>query len=104
MDEQTRLERVREASKLNQIELAKRKYERKKQKLEALKKLEPKPEEKVKKRACLIQLTVIDENGEYSHTWNAPALMGTVLPTKRNKADYMAMAHPLLQRIYGKLV
>lgn len=103
MDEQTRLERVREASRLNQAELAKRKYERKKQKLEALKQeqnIEPKP----KKRACLIQLTVIDENGEYSHTWNAPALMGTVLPTKRNKADYMAMAHPLLQRIYGKLV
>lgn len=103
MDEQTRLERVREASRLNQAELAKRKYERKKAK-QVETKPEPKPEPKAKKRACLIQLTVIDENGEYSHTWEAPALMGTVLPTQRNKKDYMAMAYPLLQRIYGKLV
>ena len=102
MDEQTRLDLVREVSRLDQAELAKRKYERKKQKSTYVPEIKPEP--KVKMRACLIQLTVIDENGEYSHTWDAPALMGTVMPTNRNKKDYMAAAHPLLQRIYGKLV
>lgn len=56
-----------------------------------------------KKRGCFVQIMIVDETGEFTHTWEAPALMGTVIPGKRGQG-YFEMAKPLLQQIYGKLV
>lgn len=56
-----------------------------------------------KKRGCYVQIMVVDETGEFTGIWEAPALMGTVIPGRRGKG-YIEMAKPLLQQIYGKLV
>lgn len=55
-----------------------------------------------KKRGCSVTLTVVDENGEYSLTWSAPGLMGSVMATKRGNG-YLEMAKPVLERLYGKM-
>lgn len=60
------------------------------------------PPEIPKKRGCSVTLTVIDENGEYSFTWGASSLMGSVVATQRGQG-YLDMAKPALQQLYGKL-
>lgn len=55
-----------------------------------------------KKRGCYVQMMVVDENGEYTHIWEANALMGTVMPSKRGQG-YFELAKPMLQQIFGKL-
>lgn len=56
-----------------------------------------------KKRGCAIAMTISDEGGECSFVWQAPNLMGTVMPSHRNKDTYMAKIKPLLEQVVGKL-
>lgn len=55
-----------------------------------------------KKRGCSVTLMIVDESGEFAHTWEAPALSGTVMPSQRGRG-YLDMARPVLEKIYGKL-
>ena len=55
-------------------------------------------------RACIVQIMVVDEKGEFSHSWEAPHLMGTIPPGQRTKEGYVMKLQPLLQQVFGKLV
>lgn len=56
-----------------------------------------------KPKTCIVQVMVVDENGEYSHSWEAPNLMGTVMASHRNKDGYMSKLKPLIEQVVGKM-
>lgn len=104
--EKLRRERIHETSNMSQFELAKLKAERKRQQNNKYYTpvAERPVEKKEKPRGCFVTVMVTDTRGEYTHTWQAPQLMGTVIAAKQNKQGYVDELKPALEKAFGRLL
>lgn len=94
---------------MNEFERAQRKHAKNKIRNDAYAQKMKEAEEELKEirkssvKRCFVTVMVVDGDGEYSHTWEANQLLGTVMPTQRNREWYMQTAKELLEKPFGRL-
>lgn len=95
---------------MNEFEKAQAKHAKNKIRNDAYAQKLKEAEEEIKElkkssvKKCFVTVMVVDKNGEHSHTWEAPQLMGTVISAQQKKEWYMNTAKELLQKSFGRLV
>ena len=95
---------------MNEFEKAQAKHAKNKVRSDAYAQKLKEAEEEVKElkkssvKRCFVTVIVADKNGEYSQTWEAPQLMGTVISAQQKKEWYLNTAKELLQKSFGRLV